>query len=44
MGKIRELAERARRIYLFFNNCHARQAARSAKLMQDLLRQHRLAV
>jgi uncharacterized protein YecE (DUF72 family) len=44
VGKIRELAERARRVYLFFNNCHAGQAARSAKLMQDLLRQHRLAV
>lgn len=44
VGKIRELAERARRIYLFFNNCHAGQAARSAKLMQDLLRQHRLPV
>ena len=44
VGKIRELAERARRIYLFFNNCHAGQAARSAKLMQELLRQHRLPV
>jgi uncharacterized protein YecE (DUF72 family) len=44
MGKIRDLAERARRIYLFFNNCHAGQAARSAKLMQELLRQHRLPV
>ena len=42
IGKIRELADRARRVYLFFNNCHAGQAARSAKLMQDLLRQHRL--
>ena len=44
VGKIRDLAERARRIYLFFNNCHAGQAARSAKLMQELLRQHRLPV
>ncbi len=42
--KIAELSERARRIYLFFNNCHAGQAARSAKLMQELLRQHRLPV
>jgi uncharacterized protein YecE (DUF72 family) len=40
--KVTELADRARRIYLFFNNCHAGQAARSAKLMQDLLRQSRL--
>ena len=40
--KVRELAERARRTYLFFNNCHAGQAARSAKLMQELLRQQNL--
>lgn len=39
LKKIGELAEQARRVYLFFNNCHAGQAARSAKLMQDLLRQ-----
>lgn len=44
VGKIRELADRARRIYLFFNNCHAGQAARSAKLMQELLRQNQLPV
>ncbi len=40
--KVRELADKARRTYLFFNNCHAGQAARSAKLMQELLRQQRL--
>ena len=40
--KVGELAAQARRTYLFFNNCHAGQAARSAKLMQDLLRQQRL--
>jgi uncharacterized protein YecE (DUF72 family) len=40
--KVGELADRARRIYLFFNNCHAGQAARSAKLMQQLLQQSRL--
>ncbi len=39
---IGELAERARRTYLFFNNCHAGQAARNAKLMQELLRQQNL--
>jgi uncharacterized protein YecE (DUF72 family) len=42
VGKIAELADRARRTYLFFNNCHAGQAARSAKLMQELLRQQNL--
>jgi uncharacterized protein YecE (DUF72 family) len=40
--KVRELAEQARRTYLFFNNCHAGQAARNAKLMQELLRQQNL--
>jgi uncharacterized protein YecE (DUF72 family) len=40
--KVGELADRARRIYLFFNNCHAGQAARSAKLMQQMLQQSRL--
>jgi uncharacterized protein YecE (DUF72 family) len=43
MQKIQELAEKARRTYLFFNNCHAGQAARNAKLMQEMLRQQRLA-
>jgi uncharacterized protein YecE (DUF72 family) len=42
LTRIRELAEQARRTYLFFNNCHAGQAARSAKLMQELLRQQAL--
>jgi uncharacterized protein YecE (DUF72 family) len=42
MRRIAELAERSRRVYLFFNNCHAGQAARSAKLMQELLRQQGL--
>jgi uncharacterized protein YecE (DUF72 family) len=40
--KIAGLAEQARRTYLFFNNCHAGQAARNAKLMQELLRQQNL--
>jgi len=40
--KVRELAGQARRTYLFFNNCHAGHAARSAKLMQELLRQQGL--
>ena len=42
MDKVRALAEQARRTYLFFNNCHAGQAARSAKLMSELLRQEHL--
>jgi uncharacterized protein YecE (DUF72 family) len=44
IGKVRELANQARRTYLFFNNCHAGQAARSAKLMQQLLKQQGLPV
>ena len=38
MGRVTQLAEQARRTYLFFNNCHAGQAARNAKLMEELLR------
>jgi uncharacterized protein YecE (DUF72 family) len=40
--KVAELATQARRTYLFFNNCHAGQAARNAKLMQELLKQQKL--
>ena len=40
--KIADLASKARRTYLFFNNCHAGQAAKSARLMQELLRQQNL--
>lgn len=42
--KIGELAQQARRTYLFFNNCHAGQAARNAKLMKELLKQEGLPV
>jgi uncharacterized protein YecE (DUF72 family) len=35
--KIKAMAQSARRTYVFFNNCHAGQAARNAKLMKDLL-------
>ncbi len=38
LTRIGELARQARQTYVFFNNCHAGQAARSAKLMQELLR------
>jgi uncharacterized protein YecE (DUF72 family) len=41
LKRITQLAEQARRTYLFFNNCHAGQAARNASLMQELLRQQR---
>lgn len=40
--RVGELADRARRTYLFFNNCHAGQAARNAKLMQEMLRQQKV--
>jgi uncharacterized protein YecE (DUF72 family) len=39
LTKIRELAERAEKTYVFFNNCHAGQAARNARLMMDMLQQ-----
>jgi uncharacterized protein YecE (DUF72 family) len=35
--KIHDLARRAEKVYVFFNNCHAGQAARNAALMQELL-------
>lgn len=35
--KIRDLARQAERVYVFFNNCHAGQAAQNARLMQELL-------
>jgi uncharacterized protein YecE (DUF72 family) len=40
--RIAELAQQARRTYLFFNNCHAGQAARNAALMKELLLQQQL--
>jgi uncharacterized protein YecE (DUF72 family) len=36
--RVRALAQQAKQTYLFFNNCHAGQAARNAKLMEELLR------
>ncbi len=38
LTRIAELARQSRQTYVFFNNCHAGQAARSARLMQELLR------
>jgi uncharacterized protein YecE (DUF72 family) len=40
--KVAALASQAKRTYLFFNNCHAGQAARNAALMKELLRQQQL--
>lgn len=37
VGKIRELAEGTKKTFIFFNNCHAGQAATGAKLMRKLL-------
>ncbi len=36
--KIRRLAAEVKKTYVFFNNCHAGQAAANAKLMQELLK------
>ncbi len=44
LGRVQEMAQKAKQTYLFFNNCHAGQAARNAKLMQELLRRSGLAL
>ena len=38
VARVNALAQQAKQTYLFFNNCHAGQAARNAKLMEELLR------
>jgi uncharacterized protein YecE (DUF72 family) len=38
IARVQALAQQAKQTYLFFNNCHAGQAARNAKLMEELLR------
>jgi uncharacterized protein YecE (DUF72 family) len=43
VAKIRELAEKAGKTYVFFNNCHAGQAARNALLMRDMMQQDLMA-
>lgn len=35
--KIKAMAQAARKTYVFFNNCHAGQAARNAAMMKELL-------
>jgi uncharacterized protein YecE (DUF72 family) len=42
VARIRELAARASKVYVFFNNCHAGQAARNALLMHDLIQRELL--
>jgi uncharacterized protein YecE (DUF72 family) len=37
VAKIKAMSKKARKTFVFFNNCHAGQAARSARLMKDLL-------
>ena len=38
LARVNVMAQQAKQTYLFFNNCHAGQAARNAKLMEELLR------
>jgi uncharacterized protein YecE (DUF72 family) len=44
LERVNALARQAKQTYLFFNNCHAGQAARNAKLMEELLRRAGTAV
>jgi uncharacterized protein YecE (DUF72 family) len=37
VAKIQGMSQKARKTFVFFNNCHAGQAARNARLMKDLL-------
>jgi uncharacterized protein YecE (DUF72 family) len=37
VAKIRAMSQTAKKTFVFFNNCHAGQAARNASLMKDLL-------
>jgi len=37
VAKVKSMARAASKTYVFFNNCHAGQAARNAKLMKELL-------
>jgi uncharacterized protein YecE (DUF72 family) len=37
VAKITEMARKAKKTFVFFNNCHAGQAARNARLMKELL-------
>jgi len=37
LTKIKAMSQKTKKTYVFFNNCHAGQAARNAKLMKELL-------
>ena len=37
ISKINAMSQKAKKTYVFFNNCHAGQAARNAQLMKELL-------
>jgi uncharacterized protein YecE (DUF72 family) len=37
VAKIQTMSQKAKKTFVFFNNCHAGQAARNARLMKDLL-------
>ena len=37
IAKIKDMSQKARKTFVFFNNCHAGQAATNARLMKELL-------
>ena len=37
IAKIKDMSQKARKTFVFFNNCHAGQAASNARLMKELL-------
>ncbi len=37
LRKIKDMSKKARKTFVFFNNCHAGQAAKNARLMKELL-------
>ena len=38
LPKLRAIAQRARNIYIYFNNCHAAQAVKNARRMKELIK------
>lgn len=36
-AKVKALADRAKKVYIFFNNCHAGHAAKNARLMEQMM-------
>jgi uncharacterized protein YecE (DUF72 family) len=37
IAKIKDMSQKARKTFIFFNNCHAGQAASNAQMMKELL-------